>query len=256
MLRILRKNRKFSAQKETWNGRADQRLYAIGDVHGCSDLLEDLVLKIQTDQSARTPKPTILVFLGDIIDRGPDSRGTIEFALNLREAGAPCEFLMGNHESMMLQVLFGEDTKLVKSWLRYGGEECLKSYGVDTDELWNQDSLSIKEMMKNIIPATHIEFLQSFKSYYEFGDYLLVHAGIDPKKGLSEQKDKDYLWSREPFLSWSGQLEKKIVHGHTICAEPEFYSHRIGIDSGAYLTGRLSALRIEGDETSVLQVQR
>ena len=256
MLKILRKNRKLSAEKETWKGLTGHRLYAIGDVHGCHDLLEELVSKIQADHSERAPKPTVLVFLGDIIDRGPDSRGTIEFALNLGKADAPCEFLMGNHESMMLQVLFGEDTKLVKSWLRYGGEECLKSYGVDTAELWNQDSLSIKEMMKNIIPESHIQFLQSFKSYYEFGDYLLVHAGIDPKKALSEQKDKDYLWSREPFLSWSGQLEKKIVHGHTICEEPEFCPHRIGIDSGAYLTGRLSGLRIEEGETSVLQVQR
>lgn len=252
---FLDKRRKSKGQK-TWMGLPDQRIYAIGDVHGCSDLLSELISIIENDNRQRKTKPTSFVFLGDLIDRGPNSRGVIETGMRLADFGMVCEFLKGNHEAMMLEALLGEDLKLIRPWLRYGGEECLESYGVNTKDIWSLDNLSIRKVMRDAIPNSHVDFLKSFGLYYEFGDYLLVHAGVNPKKDLKAQKEVDYLWSREPFLSWSGEIEKKIIHGHTISEKIEICSHRIGIDTGAYLTGRLSALRIEGDEMEVLQAQR
>ena len=228
-------------------GARGRRAYAIGDIHGRLDLLEALLDKIHDDIDARAPSETVLVFVGDLIDRGPHSAQVIERLRTYRRQGVRPVFLLGNHEEVLLRVIRGE-AGLVRSWLRFGGTECLGSYGFDARKLGTMRDQEAVAAIAAAIPAEHVEFLESFCDTCRFGDYLFVHAGIRPGVDLDEQRQSDLRWIREPFLDDDGDHGFVVVHGHTIGEAVEERPNRIGIDTGAYRSGVLTALAVEGTE--------
>lgn len=228
-----------------------QRVYAIGDIHGCLDLFDALVNAVEQDDRDRPAARTTIILLGDLIDRGPDSAGVIEAARKLR-ARRDVRIIAGNHEEMFLQCL--ENPEMLRHFMRYGGKETILSYSAGTPysvDPRSLDDLTIEEtqaMMRRVTPAADIEFLSGLEDMVEIGDYLFVHAGIRPGVPLPEQEITDLRWIREPFLSHSDEHGYCVVHGHTIAEVPELRTNRIGIDTGAYMHGRLTALGLEGTE--------
>ena len=196
--------------------------------------------------AGRESRETILVFLGDLIDRGPDSAGVVERLRAYDPPFARTIFLTGNHEELMLRVLEG-DTRPLQQWLKYGGAECVESYGVDVAELLGLPRREALDLLRSRVPAAHLTFLRDMKDSYRFGDYLFVHAGVRPGVSLDEQSRNDLRWIREPFLSHGQPHDLMIVHGHTIVDEVEEHGNRIAIDTGAYASGVLTALAIEDD---------
>lgn len=231
---------------------AGQRVYAVGDIHGRLDLLDNLLLRIEADDARRSQAQTTIIFLGDLVDRGPDSAGVVERLRLLSDSGKPVRFLAGNHEEIFLQALLG-DAKALKLFCRIGGRETVLSYGVGDSAY---DSMSYEELaqaLDDIVPDAHRRFLAQFEDMITLGDYLFVHAGVRPGTSLDDQGVADLRWIRDAFLHHRGQLGKRVVHGHTIANEVEFLPHRIGIDTGAYATGRLTALGLDGTEQWLLQ---
>lgn len=226
-------------------GAKGYRAYVIGDVHGMLDLLEDLLAKIHAEMQHRPARKTLLVFVGDLIDRGPSSAEVIERLRTYRRHGIQPVFLLGNHEEVLLRIVRGDET-LIASWLQFGGLQCLESYGVDESKLRGRSAQQIVEIVRAAVPAKHIEFLESFIDSCRFGDYLFVHAGIRPGIELEFQSQADMRWIREPFLFDDTDHGFVVVHGHTISEEVEDRPNRIGIDTGAYRTNVLTALAIEG----------
>jgi len=219
-------------------------VYAIGDIHGRADLLEQLVEKIRVD-SATHAKENIIVFLGDYVDRGSDSKAVIDYLLNLNLPRATHVFLRGNHEERMLDFVSGNLTG-AESWLfQYGGAACLASYGVDVFRAGARNDLAaLTRSMAESLPETHRRFLENARSFYACGDYYFAHAGVNPDYPLDNQRPEDLLWIRQPFLSSRKNFGKIIVHGHSITDEPEIHENRIGIDTGAYATGCLTCLKL------------
>ena len=226
-------------------GKAGARAYAVGDIHGRLDLLDELLENIERDMAERQPAKTFVIFLGDLIDRGPNSAGVVERLRNYRPpAGATPIFLAGNHEEVLLRILAGE-RKILPQWLKFGGAECARSYGIDPDRLRvMNEQMAIFEVQRHV-PREHRAFLESFADTFRFGDYLFVHAGIRPGVGIDHQSPTDLRWIREPFLSDGKEHGCMVVHGHTIVPEVEERRNRIAIDTGAYHSGVLSALGIE-----------
>ena len=245
---MLTWRKKEKALPRTPRGR---RAYAIGDVHGRLDLLNQLLAAIEQDVERRPQRKTALVFLGDLIDRGPDSRGVVERLRNFRHERLKPYFLAGNHEEVLLRLLNGE-RGILSSWLKYGGAECLVSYGFDPGRLEVTNERAALSMIRNVIPQSHVSFIASFADTLRFGDYLFVHAGVRPGVDLSLQSQSDLRWIRTPFLEDKSDHGMIIVHGHTISSEVEIEPNRIGIDTGAYRTGRLTALALDGDERWLL----
>ena len=229
------------------SGKAGARAYAVGDVHGCLALLEDLLAKIETDLAERPVGEAYLIFVGDLIDRGPDSAGVIERLRRYEPRGLRTIFLMGNHEEYLLRILSGERGKL-DSWLTYGGKECVESYGLSSEQLIVLPEGEALALLRRTVPESHRRFIESFADTFRFGDYLFVHAGIRPGLALEEQSRADLRWIREPFLDDSGEHGFVVVHGHTIVDAVEERPNRIGIDTGAYRSGVLTALVVEGTE--------
>ena len=223
------------------------RAYAIGDVHGRLDLLELLLAKIEADIDERDPGQTLLIFVGDLIDRGPSSAQVVERLRTYRRDGVKTVFLLGNHEEVLLRILAGE-TELIEKWRWFGGSECLRSYGVDPEHLKRTTSDQALALVQGAIPREHVEFLRSFHDTVRFGDYVFVHAGIRPGVGLDQQRQADLRWIREPFLSDDTDHGFTVVHGHTIRPAVDERANRIGIDTGAYSSGVLTAIGIEGTE--------
>lgn len=233
----------------------DVRIYAIGDVHGCLDLLKRLEDRIE--QSARDHGLNAgVIFLGDYIDRGPDSKGVIEHLSRGSFAGLPAGFLLGNHEDILLEAM--AQPALVRDWLRWGGMATLASYGVALPA--NLDPVErdheIAQSMRAAMPAHHRDFLSNLELQFRVGDYLFVHAGIRPGRTLAKQSRHDMLTIREPFLSSGKALPVRVVHGHSVGFEAQILPCRIGIDTGAYATGRLSAVLLERDQYEILSVAR
>jgi serine/threonine protein phosphatase 1 len=226
-------------------GAPGYRAYVVGDVHGRLDLLEQLLAKIHSELQRRPARKTLLVFVGDLIDRGPSSAQVIERLRTYRREGIRPLFLLGNHEEVLLRILDGDKT-LIPSWLKFGGLQCLESYGVDTAQLHDRSDDQLMQLIQEAVPTNHVEFLRSFIDSCRFGDYLFVHAGIRPGVELEQQRQTDLRWIREPFLFDESDHGFIVVHGHTISTEIDEQSNRIGIDTGAYRTGVLSALAIEG----------
>ncbi len=230
------------------------RLYAVGDVHGRDDLLGDLLAQIEADAAERGRARLVVVFLGDLIDRGPASRQVVERLRTYCPAGVRPVFLAGNHEEVLLNILDGE-ARLIPDWLRFGGAECLASYGVDAAVLRRLPSAQALETVRSAIPVPHAEFLRGFDDTFRAGDYLFVHAGIRPGIPLDQQARTDLRWIREPFLKDGSEHGFTVVHGHTISVEAEERANRIGIDTGAYRSGVLTALGLEGSERWYLQAR-
>ncbi len=229
-----------------------QRVYAIGDIHGCSALLDDLIAQIDTDNAARGPAETSIVFLGDLVDRGPDSAGVIDRLIALAESRPNVRFLLGNHEEIFLGALEGEP-KALRLFCRIGGRETVLSYGMDAAEYERLDYEELTHRLDTLVPAAHRAFFDRFEDMVVIGDYAFVHAGVRPDTPLDAQRGGDLRWIRDPFLDHRTRLDKMVVHGHTITEDIETRAHRIGIDTGAYTTGRLTALGLEGDRLWQLQ---
>ena len=239
----------------TARGKNGARAYAVGDVHGRLDLLERMLAMIEGDVASRAKKRTFAVFLGDLIDRGPDSAGVIERLRTWRPDGIRPVFLTGNHEEVMLRVLAGEEG-ILPHWLKFGGSECLASYGLNPSGLRQVNERTALERVRAGVPPSHQNFLESFGDTFRFGDYLLVHAGIRPGVAIEDQHVKDLRWIREPFLSDGKEHGFVVVHGHTVCDSVEERENRIGIDTGAYVSGDLTALSIEDEERWYLSTAR
>ena len=241
--------RLLGKRNQAWTPRGPEgrRAYAIGDIHGRADLLEELLERIEADNEARDPAKTWLVFLGDLIDRGPDSRGVIERLVARPPAFARNVFIMGNHEESFLTVLSGDES-ILQHWLVHGGSECAESYGVTPGWMLNATPAQVIERLKEEVPASHATFLENMADSFRFGDYLFVHAGIRPGVDLRRQAAKDLRWIREGFLDDLTHHGLMVVHGHTIVERPEQHPNRIAIDTGAYRYGTLTALGLEGAE--------
>jgi serine/threonine protein phosphatase 1 len=229
-----------------------QRVYAIGDIHGRLDLFETLVAAIEADDAARPPAETLIVLLGDLVDRGADSKGVIDFARALQRR-RPVRILAGNHEEMFLRSLSNIET--FRHFLRHGGRETLLSYGIDRRRFTEASLEEAQELARAAVPADHIAFLEGFEDLIQVGDYVFVHAGIDPSLPLDQQRGSDLRWIREPFLSHDGPHGAVVVHGHTISDAPEDRGNRIGIDTGAFMSGRLTALALEGERRWLIQTE-
>ena len=236
-------------------GAPGYRGYVVGDIHGRLDLLEDLLAKIHSELQQHPAARTLLVFVGDLIDRGPSSAQVLERLRTYRRPGIRTEFLLGNHEEVLLRILRG-DADLITKWRWFGGSECLQSYGVEPEQLERVSKEEALAIVRRAIPDEHVRFLEGFADSCRFGDYLFVHAGIRPGVALEEQSQADLRWIRQPFLSDESDHGLMVVHGHTIAKEVEQRSNRIGIDTGAYRTGVLSALVIEGPERWLLDTHR
>lgn len=216
------------------------RIYAIGDVHGRLDLLDELLGEIDADLAGRPAARAIVVFLGDYIDRGNSSRETIDRLIARREISEHV-FLKGNHEELALKCL--SDPGLFDRWLRLGGAETLASYGVNPGS--KTKIAELQAAFHRALPQAHIKFFRGLQSSFACGDFFFAHAGVKPRIPLARQAEKDLLWIREEFLNSSEDFGKTIIHGHTPSLEIEVRRNRINIDTGAYATGRLTCLVIE-----------
>lgn len=225
-------------------GARGRRAYAVGDIHGRLDLLEALLEKIHADIDAREQRETLLVFVGDLIDRGPASAQVIERLRTYERPGIKPVYLLGNHEEVLLRVLGGE-TALIPGWLRFGGAQCLESYGFNARKLRMMSDSEAVAAIQGVVPEPHVAFLNSFCDTCRFGDYLFVHAGVRPGVALEEQKQADLRWIRDPFLHDDADHGFVVVHGHTISEDVEELPNRVGIDTGAYRSGILTAVAIE-----------
>ena len=229
---------------------AELRIYAIGDIHGRLDLLNELLARISADIALRPAVRPLYVFLGDYIDRGSASRETID---RLIEHGKTHEsvFLKGNHELIAIKCL--SDRGLFDQWLRLGGLETLVSYGVPAETLANGKQIAeLQSAFHGALPQAHFRFFRDLKNSFECGDFFFAHAGVKPNVELSRQKENDLLWIRGEFLTSKDDFGKIIVHGHTPTREIEVAPNRINIDTGAFATGLLSCLVLEGEELSVI----
>jgi serine/threonine protein phosphatase 1 len=222
------------------------RIYAVGDVHGCVDRLDRLHRRIATDLAKRPAEEPLLVHLGDLVDRGPDSAEVVErLAGGPPLAGLPTVNLMGNHDFMMLAAIATLEPGAVGLWMSNGGVPALRSWGVPPatpPRDWAQ-----------YIPRRHLVFLRDLAPLHRVGPYMFVHAGVRPGVALDRQSREDLMWIREPFLSHSGELGAVVVHGHTPRQEPEIRPHRIGVDTGAVLGGALTCAVLEGDRVGFLR---
>jgi serine/threonine protein phosphatase 1 len=229
------------------------RVYAIGDVHGRNDLLQSLLAQIEADDAERGQAETQLIFLGDLVDRGPDSAGVIETAMALRASGRNVRYLLGNHEEVFLAACQKRDEKTLRYFMRIGGDATIQSYPITRAEYLELDHQQLAERLATLVPQTHLDFLRGFEDQIIIGDYAFVHAGIRPGVPLSEQKRSDMRWIREEFTGHRGDLEKVVIYGHTIYDKVEERGSRIGIDTGAFASGRLTAIGLEGGERWFLQ---
>ena len=233
------------------SGPRGHRAYVVGDVHGRLDLLERMLAMVEADVAERPVRRASLIFVGDLIDRGADSAGVVERLCTYRHPGIATVFILGNHEEVLLRILGGE-TGLIEKWRWFGGRECIASYGADAADFARLDEQAALEQVRQLVPKDHVDFLTSFADSCRFGDYLIVHAGIRPGVEFERQSQEDLRWIRAPFLNHSGDHGFVVVHGHTIVPEVVETENRIAIDTGAYRSGRLTALVIEGRERRYL----
>jgi serine/threonine protein phosphatase 1 len=232
--------------------QAGERLYAIGDVHGRYDLLRDLLDRLEEHSAALPPAAsTHVILLGDLVDRGPDSASVLRFLYNSQQRTDRLVVLLGNHEELMLRALDGEKGML-RAWMRVGGRETMKSFGV-TPPTKEESSAVATQQLIEAIPAEWVEWMRGFPLTAKSGDYMFCHAGIRPGIALRRQARADLLWIRDEFLlddeSDHGAM---IIHGHSISHEVEMRSNRIGIDTGAFSSGVLTALYLEGERREII----
>lgn len=223
------------------------RVYAIGDIHGRLDLFESLVARIDADR-ADGPGEVEMVLLGDYVDRGPDSAALLDRLAGPLPGWARWTVLRGNHEQAMLDAIDGAGgDRVLQLWLDNGGREAVRSYGVASTIAYGDDLEAIAALLRARVPAHHLALLRGLKLTHRIGDYLFVHAGIRPGVPIEAQDERDLLWIRNEFLGCRDDHGCVVVHGHSITRDVDERDNRIGIDTGAYASGRLTALVLEGE---------
>lgn len=258
MFKFLRPKARAASTAST-GGRL---IYAVGDIHGQLELLDRLLDVIAADIAllGREDRP-VLIFVGDYVDRGPHSKGVCDRLIALKAASAQAgafevRTLMGNHEQTMLSFLDNPDAGA--AWVEFGGAETLVSYGVSrpaaraSAEAWLETQVQLQRQL----PTAHLTFLRGLELSASYGDYLFVHAGVRPGVPLEQQNPEDIMWIRGDFLSQSHGLGCVVVHGHTPDEQPFIGPDRINIDTGAYATGVLTAVRLSGDAPTILQARK
>lgn len=229
-----------------------ERVYAVGDIHGRRDLLDKMLEAIAAD-AAGAARQNSIVFLGDYVDRGTDSKGVIDRLSSLALPGWQTVFLRGNHDQAVLDFL--ADAAFYRAWRSFGAADTLLSYGVMPPRFDKEDAFEeARQALADALPPAHRDFFESLAYRHEVGGYCFVHAGVRPGIALDRQVPEDLLWIRDEFLLSERRLEKIIVHGHTPLEEPERRGFRIGVDTGAYATGRLSAVVLDGATCRFLTV--
>ncbi|MBN8920261.1 MAG: serine/threonine protein phosphatase [Rhizobiales bacterium] len=216
----------------------DSRIYAIGDLHGRADLLARMFERIDDDLARRPAERASEIYLGDYVDRGPDSRGVIALLLE-RATRRETLCLQGNHEAIFQSFL--HDPAVLSAWRKLGGTSTLESYGVvGTEDVGPADMGRVRDELYERLPRAHLLWLQALRPCVVLGDFFFVHAGVRPGVPLNRQRIEDLLWIRQEFLEATCDFGKIIVHGHTPVAIPEVRRNRINLDTGAYLSERLA----------------
>lgn len=235
----------------------DTVVYAIGDIHGCYDLLEAIQQGIAADSRQRSARRRVVVYLGDYVSRGPDSRRVVELLSKERAKAGMAVMLKGNHEDLLLRYLDGE-LEAGRRWFNYGGLDTLAHYGVEPEDRKAQDDQTLEALRQRFaeaLPQDHLAFFRSLLVSHSEGGYRFVHAGIRPGVLLSEQNDHDQMWIRKRFLDSDEDHGAVVIHGHSISPLPQLRHNRIGIDTGAYASGVLTCLVLEGDRRAFLQTR-
>ncbi len=229
--------------------------YVIGDIHGCYDELCELLELIERDAKSLEESPKYIVFLGDLMDRGPKSYEVVEHLRTFDPDYATPVFLMGNHEEVFLKVLSGSEGALT-SWFEFGGRECVRSYGVKNlgEILTRPENLLFR--IQEAVPQNHIDFMESFDETFQFGPYLCVHAGIKPRVAIEKQSTRDMRWIRKEFMAYEKPHPFIIVHGHTIVEKADIRPNRIAVDTGTYEGGPLTAVRLSKEGPFIIETQR
>jgi diadenosine tetraphosphatase ApaH/serine/threonine PP2A family protein phosphatase len=228
------------------------RVYAVGDIHGRSDLLDRMHDMIRVDALSRPEAEKVVIYLGDYVDRGDDSRGVVARLIERPLAGFRMVALCGNHEAFLLRFL--DDPEIGPAWIANGGDATLYSYGVNWRPAFGEGDLAgVSEAFRRVLPADHLDFFRALALSDVEGDYLFVHAGIRPDVALAAQSPDDLMWIRGEFLESDADHGHVVVHGHTITETPELRDNRIGIDTGAFATGRLTCLVLDGADRRLLQ---
>jgi serine/threonine protein phosphatase 1 len=229
-----------------------QRVYAIGDIHGRCDLLCRMIARIEADDAGRPAADTTVILLGDLVDRGPDSAGVIATAREWAKRRR-VRMLAGNHEEMFLGSFEREET--LRHFLRHGGRETLLSYAISPEAYTRATLDELRAMMHAAVPADDVALMEAMEDRIQIGDYLFVHAGIRPGVALEEQKVSDLRWIRGEFIEATAPREFAVVHGHTITDAPAVLPLRIGLDTGAFASGQLTAIGLEGSARWLITVQ-
>ncbi|MBT3536658.1 MAG: serine/threonine protein phosphatase [Rhodospirillaceae bacterium] len=248
----------FGVRKKDGTGSAaavpeGSRLYVVGDIHGRIDLLQRIRECIIEDAAKAPPGRKVVIHLGDYVDRGESSRQVVDLLLDEPLEGFEAVFLSGNHEEMMLGFL--DNAAVGAMWLHNGGDATLFSYGVRMGNSTSLDQrfIEMQRSLRDKVPERHLAFLRDLEPYHVEGDYLFVHAGIQPGTPIEQQVSQDLLWIRDEFLYSKADHGHCVVHGHTIVSQPEFLPNRIGIDTGAYFSNILTCLVLEGSNQRILQ---
>lgn len=242
-----RKNKPVSPARVDFMAPPGRRIYAVGDVHGRDDLFAALIDMIRADSHGRGDAAVTIILLGDLVDRGPDSAAVVERARRLREEFKDTRLLIGNHEECFLGALTGDVRKL-RYFMRIGGDATILSYWNTERNFVEASFEEVAALIPRMVPEEHVAFLGRGEDVIEIGDYIFVHAGIRPGVPIAKQKLSDLRWIREDFLDDERDHGAMIIHGHTITAEIDEWPNRIGIDTGAYNSGKLTAIGIEGAE--------
>lgn len=231
-----------------------ERIYAIGDIHGRLDLLKDILNRIEKHAATLpAPRSVHIVILGDMIDRGPESAEVLRYLHGVQQTTGRLIVLQGNHEELMLRALAAEPGML-RAWMRIGGSATIRSFGAEPPHRDDDQRAAVGDLLK-VIPANLVEWIRNLPLTARSGDYLFCHAGIRPGVAIKRQKRADLLWIRDEFLEDPKDHGVMVVHGHSVSADVEMRGNRIGIDTGAYRTGVLTALYLEGEDRQIISTE-
>lgn len=247
--RTLRRLRRNKTRKPSVP--ADKRVYAVGDIHGRLDLLDEILERISEDRRS-FPGECEIIFLGDYINRGPASARVLDRLCSISTRSPRYRFLMGNHEEIFLRVL-NQENGMLKLFIHMGGRQTVLNYGVSEDRYRTASYDDLENLLKDSVPDEHRTFLTGLEHQVVIGDYVFVHAGVDVNKDIHEQDPKVTRWIRSEFTHSDQQCEKTIIYGHTVYEEVDQRGCRIGIDTGAYASGKLTAIALEGTRQWLLQ---
>lgn len=225
------------------------RLYAIGDIHGCHDLLAQMHERIDAEIARDRPADWRIVHVGDYCDRGPDTKGVLDFLIERMAADPRVICLRGNHDEGFLSFIAGRPGAGL--FINYGGETTAASYGVKSDF---SNLARTREALIAAMPDSHVRFLSTLPHSMSFGDFFLCHAGIRPGIAMDKQDPQDLIWIRETFLDYPHLHPKVVVHGHTPAPQVEIMGNRVNVDTRAFASGRLSGLMVDGDRRAILEV--